>query len=232
MSLIPADEFERKLAEQSASLSGAPAHASQTPAAAGSIADRQGADSPAPAGRSLNSSAMPAGAASRGREIARSAPPPGRGLRGQDETQGDDSSMGHRALDLLKQGLPLVQKLLPLLDGNILAVVGNLFAPRPQAPAKVDLAPLENQLTEIQLLHHDLRAKITEHNTSLKGVEDQLEMVKEATDRNTLEQQELMEDLRTMGSRVNLFAALLFALLIVSVILNLVLFMHIRQLLP
>ncbi len=229
MSLIPADEFERKLAEQSASLSGSPAQsAPTTQATAGSIAD-----TPAPTGRSLNSSASPAGAAGRGREIAqRSAPPPGRGLSGQNEAQGDNPSAGHRALDLLKQGLPLVQKLLPLLDGNILAVVGNLLAPRPHASAKVDLTPIENQLTEMQLFHHDLRGKIVEHNTSLKHVEDQLEMVKEATDRNTLEQQELMEDLRTIGSRVNLFAALLFGLLIVSVLLNLILFMHIRQLLP
>ena len=94
------------------------------------------------------------------------------------------------------------------------------------------LAPIENQLTEMQLLQHDVRGKVAEHHMTLKRVEDQLEMVKEATDRNTMEQQELMEDLRAMGSKVNLFAAMLIGLLVLSVVLNFLLFMHIKQVLP
>ena len=43
---------------------------------------------------------------------------------------------------------------------------------------------------------------------------------------------ELMEDLRAMGSKVNLFAAMLIGLLVLSVILNFLLFMHIKQVLP
>jgi len=73
---------------------------------------------------------------------------------------------------------------------------------------------------------------LLEQNTSLKKVEDQLEMVREATDRNTLEQQELIEDLKAVTGKVNLFALLLLSLLVISVLLNLFLFLHIQRVLP
>jgi hypothetical protein len=57
-------------------------------------------------------------------------------------------------------------------------------------------------------------------------------MVREATDRNTLEQQELIEDLKTMGSRVNLFALSFLVLLVLSILLNIALFLHISRVLP
>ena len=202
-------------------------------AAANNLAGKnQAAGGVAQAGRSLSGAPLPGG---NGRGLGRVAAGLGRSLGmagGAAEEGSEDASGGRRALEVLKQGLPLVQKLLPLLEGNFLAVVSNLLAPRPQGQAKVDLAPLENQLTEIQLLQHDVRGKVAEHHMMLKRVEDQLEMVKEATDRNTMEQQELMEDLRAMGGKVNLFAAMLFGLLILSVILNFLLFMHIKQVLP
>jgi hypothetical protein len=179
------------------------------------------AGSPLPAGSSLNKT----------KDAARNNPP-GRSLAVPEDAPEEDVSTAHRALNTMKQALPLVQKLLPLLDGNVVAAVSNLLAPKAHAMQKVDLAPLESHITDIQLMNHDLRSKVTEQNTSLKRVEDQLEMVKEATDRNTLEQQELMEDLRSLGSKFNLFAALIFGLLVLSVILNLLLFMHLKQALP
>ena len=57
-------------------------------------------------------------------------------------------------------------------------------------------------------------------------------MVREATDRNTLEQQELMEDLKSVGSKVNLFAILALGLLAISVGINVVLYLHILRVLP
>ncbi len=57
-------------------------------------------------------------------------------------------------------------------------------------------------------------------------------MVREATDRNTLEQQELLEDLKLVGNKVNLFAWLALGLLGVSVMINILLFLHIRRVLP
>ena len=102
----------------------------------------------------------------------------------------------------------LLQRLLPLVDGNSGTAVANLLAQRQRLRprVRVDLAPIEDSLAEIQTQHRALRDQVTEQNTSLKRVEDQLEMVREATDRNTLEQQELLEDLKTVGSKVNLVA--------------------------
>ncbi len=72
----------------------------------------------------------------------------------------------------------------------------------------------------------------TEQNNSLKRVEDQLEMVREATDRNTLEQQELLEDLKTFSNKVKVVAVIAIGLLAVGFVLNLILFLHIQRVLP
>jgi hypothetical protein len=177
-------------------------------------------------------SPLPAGTARQSQELGyRTVAPQGRALS---SPSSEDTGM-QRALGVLRQAMPFVQKLLPLIDGNIATAVANLFAPRPNAtppPPPVDLAPVHNQLAELKVQHQDLREQVMEQNTSLKRVEDQLDMVREATDRNTLEQQELIEDLKAVGNKVNLFALLLFAMLIVSLILNVMLFLHIKQVFP
>jgi hypothetical protein len=87
-------------------------------------------------------------------------------------------------------------------------------------------------LTELQTQQRELRTQVLEQNSSLKRVEDHLEMVREATDRNTLEQQELLEDLKAVGNKVNLFAMIALGLLGLSVLLNIVLYLHIMRVLP
>jgi hypothetical protein len=140
-----------------------------------------------------------------------------------------------RAVSALRAALPFVQRILPLLDGNVGTAVSNILTPHPHTPPPsppVNLEPIEDGLAELQMQHLDLRNQIAEQNTSLKRVEDQLELVREATDRNTLEQQELLEDLRGVGNKVNRFALIALALLAVSILLNLVLYLHIQRVLP
>jgi chromosome segregation ATPase len=96
----------------------------------------------------------------------------------------------------------------------------------------VNLAPIEDGLAELQTQHKELRNQVVEQNSSLKRVEDQLGMVREATDRNTLEQQELLEDLKVVGNKVNLFALIALGLLAISVLINIVLYLHILKVLP
>ncbi len=177
---------------------------------------------PRPAG-----SPLPVGSSG---QSSRNSPPPGRSL----PSSSDDSNSMQRAMSVLKQAMPFVQKLLPLIDGNIMGAVSNLISARPHhpPPPPVDLSPVQNKVSELQLQHLDLRTQVVEQHATLKRVEDHLEMVREATDRNTLEQQELIEDLKSIGNKVNLFAVLLFGLLIISVLLNLVLFLHIKQVFP
>jgi hypothetical protein len=163
-----------------------------------------------------------------------STPPPGRALSVAAQSESESSSGMQWALGVMKQAVPFVQRLLPLLDGQIATAVANLLA-RPHAPApppRVDLQPIENSVTELHRQQRDFKDQLADHNMALKRVEDHLGMVREATDRNTLEQQELIEDLKAMGNRVNLLALLFLGLLVVSVLLNVFLFLHIQRVLP
>lgn len=158
-----------------------------------------------------------------------------------------------RALQGFKLALPFVQKLLPLLDGHVATAVANLLgqpaaAPAPTAHAPqarplttaqptapqltVDLTAVEDGLKRLQNGHRELHVQVAEQNTAIRRVEDQLEMVREATDRNTLEQQELMEDLKGIGKKVNVVTLVVVAMLLGSLLLNLILYLHLQRVLP
>lgn len=189
------------------------------------------AGSPLPMGSS-GKTPIPIG---HGAAIRGSVPPPGRALSVPPSAEPDASSGMQWLVGIMKQAAPFVQRLLPLLDGHIATAVSNVLSARPQAASaapRVDLQPIERSLSELQIQQHNLKDQLNDQNASLKRVEDQLEMVREATDRNTLEQQELIEDLKAMGGRVNLLALLFLALLVISVLLNIFLFLHIQRVLP
>jgi hypothetical protein len=153
-------------------------------------------------------------------------------LRVSTAPQPAQQSTFQRAVNVFRSAMPLVQRVLPLLDGNVGSAVSNLMAPRPQfhpPQPPTNLVPLENGLARLQLQHRELRDTIVEQNASLKKVEDQLDQVREATDRNTLEQQELLQDLKSVGTKVNIFAYVGLALLGLSVVLNVVLFVELRH---
>ncbi|MGB7547645.1 MAG: hypothetical protein WBM14_07845 [Terracidiphilus sp.] len=156
-------------------------------------------------------------------------PTPGRALARplQPTSPAGPPSGFQRAMGIMRGVLPLAQKILPLLDGNIASVVSNILGPPPVAQAsRVDLAPIEDTLKKMRMEQLELRGRIVEQNTSLKRVADQLEMVKEATDRNTLEQQELMEDLRKMRRKASVFAWVTLGLLAASLLINVVLLLR------
>lgn len=159
-------------------------------------------------------------------------PPPGRALSVPQHSDSESGSAVQLAVGFVKQAVPFVQKLLPLLDGQIATALANLLARPHTPPPRVDLQPIENGISELQLQQANFKDQLADQNASLKRVEDHLEMVREATDRNTLEQQELIEDLKSITSRVNLLALLFLGLLVISVILNIFLFLHIQRVLP
>jgi hypothetical protein len=145
----------------------------------------------------------------------------------------DDPSAAQRAMQGLRSAMPVVQKLLPLLDGNILAALANVLAPHPHAQQKPpDLSPLQSALTDLKAQQRDLRAQVVEQNSSLRRIVTQIENIREATDRNTLEQQELIDELKAAGKRMNIVALVAFALLAISVALNVFLYFQIQRLLP
>jgi hypothetical protein len=132
-----------------------------------------------------------------------------------------------RAVAAVRSAIPLVQRLLPLLDGNFATTVGALVAAQPihhsppaLPPVHVNLEPVERGLAEVRTSNRELRTQVQEQGANLKRVEDQLDRVREATDRNTLEQQELVEDLRSVGNRISTFAIIGLVLLLISLGLN------------
>jgi len=164
----------------------------------------------------------------------RTAPPPPRALVNMAPAREQASGL-QRAANALRAALPLVQRILPLLDGNIGTAVSNVLAPYPQMhqlPPPVDLEPLEDGLAELQMQHRALRNQFLEQNASLKRVEDQLEAVRETAERNSREQEELLDDLKTVRRRVNRFAIPALGLLGLSVLLNVLLYLHMRHILP
>ena len=130
-----------------------------------------------------------------------------------------------------------MQRLLPLLDGNIATAVSKSAYASP-ASAGASLRPSsiscrsKTDWPSCRRSSRNLRDQVTEQNNSLKRVEDQLEMVREATDRNTLEQQELLEDLKAFGNKVKIVAILALVLVAVGFMMTLALFLHIQRVLP
>ncbi|WP_420239774.1 hypothetical protein ACOBR2_09470 [Telmatobacter bradus] len=150
-----------------------------------------------------------------------------------------------KAISAFKIAMPFVQKLLPLLDLRAPATPRPQSAPSALIPTPAQsvevvrepaqsahLAPIKESLNQLQQEQHELRGQMTEQNASLKRVEDRLDMVRQATDRNTLEQQELMDDLKSVGTRVNIVTIVMLAMLTLSLLLNLILYLHIQRVLP
>jgi len=132
-----------------------------------------------------------------------------------------------RSVGAIRTVIPIVQKILPLLDGNIASAVSNLLTPHPHPP--VNLAPLENAVVRLHGENMELRNQVIEHNTMLKRVGDQLDLVKEATDRNSLGQQELLDDLHSLRKKVHVLAWVGLALLVISIGVNVFLFLRLHS---
>jgi len=140
-----------------------------------------------------------------------------------------------RVFSAVCTAFPFLQKVMQGNEGMVVNTVSNMLTPHPPSPntgSALDLAPIESNLADLRAHHRDLHNQIVEQSTALKRVESQLDLVREATDRNTLEQQELIEDLKTVSGKVYSFSILVLLLLIGSVVLNIFLYLHISRVLP
>ncbi|HUN86235.1 MAG TPA: hypothetical protein VMU48_17785 [Terracidiphilus sp.] len=136
-----------------------------------------------------------------------------------------------RSVSAIRMVIPLVQKVLPLLDGNIASAVSNLLVPQSHVEP-MNLAPLENAVVKLHGENVELRNRMVEQNTLLKRVGDQLDLVKEATERNSIGQQELLDDLHSLRKKVRGFAWAALVLLVISIAINVVLFLRVERMIP
>lgn len=125
-----------------------------------------------------------------------------RALSANEEDKGSQPSMW-RSLLQLRVLLPYLSRLVPLLDGTA-------------AQSHAQTQEIQHGLAEVQTGHRELRGYFQDQTLQLRRVEEQLERVREATERNTLEQQELIEDLKSAAGTVR-FLAILVILLLLSV---------------
>lgn len=135
-----------------------------------------------------------------------------------------------RSIHILQKAVPLFQRLLPLLDGNVAATVANVLMSQSAAPAPpVNLAPVEESVTKLRAQNRELHDQLDEQNLALKRLEQRLESVREAADRTALGQQEILATLKKTNKKANIVAFVAMALLVISVLLNFALLLHLER---
>ena len=137
-----------------------------------------------------------------------------------------ETSAFHKTVGLVRTVLPLMQKALPLLDGNVAAALANLLVPTFQTQ-HVDLTPLEDGVGKLRTDHAAVQARIEAQGTALKQVGSQVDALKDAAERLSLEQKELVEELHSLRRRVSVFAWIGVGLLVVLVLVNVLLLLRV-----
>jgi hypothetical protein len=164
----------------------------------------------------------------------RAAQSPERALAKTTPTGGRPSKL-ERTVNVVRAAIPFVQRILPLLDGNIGTAVSNMLTPHqhvPPPPPPANLESIEDDLATLQEQYRDLRNRILEQHASTKRIEDQLEKVRETAETTAFEQHELVDDLKAVRKKVNRFALIALAVLVMSLAVNVVLYLHIVHILP
>lgn len=121
-----------------------------------------------------------------------------------------------RAISVARTVLPIVGKMLPLLEGNVVGAASNLFANRPMQ--EVDLKPLEESISRLQSDHRALAFHSGEQKRALQRLEDDFAAVQEAVQKNAADQAELVEHVLKLAKRTSSFMRLVTILLVVSIL--------------
>ena len=122
-----------------------------------------------------------------------------------------------RAIGAARLVLPVVQKVLPLLEGNVATAAANLLAP---SPRPIDLGPIKTAIGKMQTEQHTLRGQLTDQKRSLESIEYELNTIKEGLDRKSSELRELAEDQLKLRRRLTRLAWMIFILLFLSITLT------------
>ncbi|MGC1461905.1 MAG: hypothetical protein WA802_06860 [Terracidiphilus sp.] len=171
------------------------------------------------------------------REAPVSAAPSSAVLAGSQAGSGEEHPLKHlsgvkRTMSALQTALPIVESILLLFDRKRFPAVSRPSIPQQLAPPVApppppgDLALIELSLSRLSVQNRELRDQFIQLDASVKHAGDHLERVREATDRNTLQQQELIEDLKSFGGKVKIVSLLAIGLLAISVAINLVFYLH------
>jgi hypothetical protein len=120
-----------------------------------------------------------------------------------------------RAISVAKTVLPLVGKVLPLLEGNVVATASNLLSPDPH---EVNLKPLEEAITSLQADQRALTFHTSEHKRTLRHLEDEFAALQEAAQKNAADQAQLVEQVARLEKRSARFMRLIVIFLVLSLL--------------
>lgn len=137
-----------------------------------------------------------------------------------------------KTVGVLRTILPLAQRFLPLIDGQIGTVVSNLIGPQasPRQIAQTVL-PLQEGLAQLERQHIELRAQMAGQTAALKEISERIGTVRKLMEETAEEQQNLTDSLKRLRRKVNAAAVAGLVLLAAVVTLNVALFVHIRGIL-
>jgi hypothetical protein len=121
-----------------------------------------------------------------------------------------------RAMGVARTVLPIVGKMLPLLEGNVVGAASNLFAHRPMH--EVDLKPLEESISRLQSEHRALAFHSGEQKRALQRLEDDFAALQDAVQKNAADQAELIEHVAKLAKRTSSFMRFVTILLVVSIL--------------
>jgi hypothetical protein len=121
-----------------------------------------------------------------------------------------------RAMSVARTVLPLVGKMLPLLEGNVVSAASNLFANRQMH--EVDLKPLEESISRLQSDHRALAFHSNEQKRAIQRLEDDFAALQESVQKHAADQAELIEHVAKLAKRTSSFMRLVTILLVVSIL--------------
>ncbi len=121
-----------------------------------------------------------------------------------------------RAVSVAKTVLPLVGKLMPLLEGNFVSAASNLLSNGPVH--EVNLRPLEDSIARLQADHRALTFHTSEQKHALRRLEDEFASLQDAVQKNAADQAELIEGVVKLAKRTSSFMRLVIILLVASLL--------------
>jgi hypothetical protein len=121
-----------------------------------------------------------------------------------------------RSLLQLRVLLPYLGKIIPALEGNMTTALAHVAAPPRQDLTEItrSFADVNKGFLDLQTANVEIRNNVKDQSIQLRRIDDQLLRLRESTERNTMEHQELVEDLRSASKLVRTLSTVMIVLMI------------------
>lgn len=116
----------------------------------------------------------------------------------------------------VRSTLPIIAKVLPLLDSGVAAALAPVASALTTQPT-VNTKGIERSISEVQLAQRELRTNLQNHTLQLKRVDEQLVRIREEADQNFKEQQEKIEQVRSAIGTIKVVGIVSLVLLLVAI---------------